>query len=798
MKEAIEVAGGNEQTIYLPLEAIESEHGASIVDRELSKLEGIRSHRVELNNKRAVISVRDNSAVTEAVKTITDLGYGVPTVKKTFPVLNMSCASCAVSAESTVKSVDGVLDASVNFATGNLVVNYLPGMTSPQILQHAVQEAGYDLLIDELDSGQDTLDRIHEEKYRLLKKKTILALILSAPVVAIGMFWMDMPFANEIMWALSTPVVLWLGRDFFINAWKQAKHRSANMDSLVALSTGTAYLFSVFNMLFPAFWNQRGLEAHVYFEAASVVIAFILLGRLLEEKAKGSASSAIKKLMGLQPKTVTRLRPDGSQENVEISVVTTGDLLLVKPGEKIAVDGTVTAGNSYVDESMLSGEPVPVLKKEDDKVFAGTINQKGSFQFRAMKVGKETMLAQIIKLVREAQGSKAPIQRLVDKVSSYFVPAVITIAIWAFVVWALGGLLGVHLLSLLLWLAGLAVGGRDAGGLLGRAWLALSSRLSRASETVDVTQALVGLLGPRRLLRWWLGAVTHGVWLAALVGAVVGLVVTLATRRYGFAWETTILPADVFVRAVRIVGWLPAQFGFAMPDADAVRASGDAALSGEAARIAWSSWLVGCVVAYGVVPRLLLAGVCFGLWRFGRSRLRLDVALPGYAVLVPRLMPASERIGVTDADRGRIPGPHVGGRRGAATGRSVLVALELAGQPGWPPPLPPGAIDAGVIDSREDRKKVVAALRVDPPARLLVACDARQSPDRGSLEVVAELSRHANDSRVLLVGAAQTGAGERRQHWHDGLRGIGMAPGRIDENSAHALEWLGAGEREDG
>jgi len=366
------------------------------------------------------------------------------------------------------------------------------------------------------------------------------------------------------------------------------------------------------------------------------------------------------------------------------------------------------------------------------------------------------------------------------------------------VVWALGGLLGVHLLSLLLWLAGLAVGGRDAGGLLGRAWLALSSRLSRASETVDVTQALVGLLGPRRLLRWWLGAVTHGVWLAALVGAVVGLVVTLATRRYGFAWETTILPADVFVRAVRIVGWLPAQFGFAMPDADAVRASGDAALSGEAARIAWSSWLVGCVVAYGVVPRLLLAGVCFGLWRFGRSRLRLDVALPGYAVLVPRLMPASERIGVTDADRGRIPGPHVGGRRGAATGRSVLVALELAGQPGWPPPLPPGAIDAGVIDSREDRKKVVAALRVDPPARLLVACDARQSPDRGSLEVVAELSRHANDSRVLLVGAAQTGAGERRQHWHDGLRGIGMAPGRIDENSAHALEWLGAGEREDG
>ncbi len=440
MKETAGVVESNEQTIYLPLEAVESEHGASIVDRELSKLRGIGNHRVELNNKRAVISVRDNSTVTEAVKAITDLGYGVATVKKTFPVLNMSCASCAVSAESTVKSVDGVLDASVNFATGNLVVNYLPGMTSPQTLQQAVQEVGYDLLIDEEDSGQDTLDRIHEEKFRRLKKRTVLALILSVPVVAIGMFWMDMPFANEIMWVLSTPIVLWLGRDFFINAWKQAKHRSANMDSLVALSTGTAYLFSVFTVLFPSFWTQRGLEAHVYFEAASVVIAFILLGRLLEEKAKGSASSAIKKLMGLQPKTVTRLRPDGSQEIVEIGVVTTGDLLLVKPGEKIAVDGTVVAGNSYVDESMLSGEPIPVLKKEHEKVFAGTINQKGSFQFRALKVGKETMLAQIIKMVQDAQGSKPPVQKLVDKIAGIFVPVVMGIAVLTFFLWlTLGG-----------------------------------------------------------------------------------------------------------------------------------------------------------------------------------------------------------------------------------------------------------------------------------------------------------------------------------------------------------------------
>src|SRR5690606_12526507 len=192
-------------------------------------------------------------------------------------------------------------------------------------------------------------------------------------------------------WAFSTPVVLWLGRDFFINAWKQAKHRSANMDTLVALSTGIAYVFSVFNMFFADFWHQWGLHAHVYFEAAAVMIAFILLGKLLEEKEKGKTSTAIKKLMGLQPKTVTVVQADGTEKQTAIEGVNVGDVILVKPGDKIAVDGMVISGNSYVDESMLSGEPVPVPKKENEKVFAGTINQKGSFRFKAVKVGKETM-----------------------------------------------------------------------------------------------------------------------------------------------------------------------------------------------------------------------------------------------------------------------------------------------------------------------------------------------------------------------------------------------------------------------
>ena len=356
----------------------------------------------------------------------------------------MTCASCASSAESIVKFQSGVVDASVNFATGNLTVEYLPNMINASQLKQALQSVGYDLFVEQESNQQESIEAIHAKKYELLKTKTIWAVILSIPVVVIGMFFMDMPYANQIMWLFSTPVILWFGKDFFINAWKQAKHRSANMDTLVALSTGIAYVFSVFTMLFADFWHQRGLEAHVYFEAAAVIIAFILLGKLLEEKAKGNTSSAIKKLMGLQPKTVTIIKGDGTEVQTAVELVGVGDIILVKPGEKIAVDGMVTSGSSYVDESMLSGEPVPVLKKADEKVFAGTINQKGSFQFRAVKVGKETMLAQIIKMVQDAQGSKAPVQKLVDKIAGIFVPVVMGIAILTFILWmVIGGESGV-------------------------------------------------------------------------------------------------------------------------------------------------------------------------------------------------------------------------------------------------------------------------------------------------------------------------------------------------------------------
>ena len=429
----------NKEIIYLPLEGVESEHCALIVEKGLAQVKGIDSHKVELNNHRAVITVNNEEVIAEAVNTIKDLGYGVTTVKKTFPVLGMTCASCAGSAESIVKYESGVVNASVNFATGNLSVEYLPNMTNATKLQKAVQGVGYDLLIEDETSQQETLEAIHAQKFKQLKRKTIWAVLLSLPVVLIGMIFMDMPYANLIMWVFSTPVVLWLGKDFFINAWKQAKHRSANMDTLVALSTGIAYVFSVFNMIFPQFWETRGLEVHVYFEAAAVIIAFILLGKLLEEKAKGNTSSAIKKLMGLQPKTVIVIQADGTEKQTPIEEVNTGAVILVKPGEKIAVDGILISGSSYVDESMLSGEPLPVLKNENEKVFAGTINQKGSFQFKAVKVGKDTMLAQIIKMVQDAQGSKAPVQKLVDKIAGIFVPVVMGIAVLTFILWIILG-----------------------------------------------------------------------------------------------------------------------------------------------------------------------------------------------------------------------------------------------------------------------------------------------------------------------------------------------------------------------
>ncbi len=360
-------------------------------------------------------------------------------VRKSFPVSGMSCASCAARIDKALRRTEGVAEAAVNFASGRVAVAYDPALASPETLREAVRRAGYDLVIREDAQDPDAAEREHARRLASLRRRTIWAIALALPVAIVGMFFMGAPHADLAMCLLSAPVVFWLGRGFFVNAWRQLRHGSATMDTLVALSTGVAWLFSLFNMLFPAFWLARGIEPHVYFEASAVIVAFILLGRLLEERAKGSASSAIRKLMGLRPRTVTLCTADGGERTVPVEAVRPDDLVVVRPGERIPVDGIVADGNSHVDESMLSGEPLPVSKRAGAQVFAGTVNLRGTFRFRAEKVGQDTLLSQIIRMVQEAQGSKAPVQKLVDRIAGVFVPAIIAVALISFGAWTLFG-----------------------------------------------------------------------------------------------------------------------------------------------------------------------------------------------------------------------------------------------------------------------------------------------------------------------------------------------------------------------
>ncbi len=348
-------------------------------------------------------------------------------------MLEMSCAACAVSVESTLKSLKGIHQASVNFATQTALVEYNPAIINPEAMRQAVQSIGYDLALNNNDTlnGQDEAGAI---QYQALKKRTLWAGALSVPVVILSMFFMHWQPGIYLSMVLTAPVVFYFGRSFFIHAFKQARHGQANMDTLVALSTGIAFVFSVFNTFFPKVFAGYGLQPHVYYEAASVIIAFISLGKWLEARARAKTSSAIKKLMGLQPKTV-RILMNGTEQEIPAAEVRPGNMVLVKPGEKIPVDGVIHSGHSYIDESMLTGEPLPVFKKEGDRVFAGTINQQGSFRFEAQQVGAHTLLSRIIQTVQQAQGSKAPVQKLADKVAGIFVPVVIGIAVVTFAAW---------------------------------------------------------------------------------------------------------------------------------------------------------------------------------------------------------------------------------------------------------------------------------------------------------------------------------------------------------------------------
>ncbi|AFL83957.1 copper/silver-translocating P-type ATPase [Belliella baltica DSM 15883] len=356
--------------------------------------------------------------------------------KKEIPVDGMSCAACAISIENTLKNTPGVKVANVNYANHSATLEWEEKEVSLEDLQNHVRSTGYDLLI--ADITQEELDEKQKEAYLKVKKKTLYAGILALPVFLIGMFWMHMPYGNYIMWALTTPILLVFGNQFFKNAWNQAKNLTANMDTLVAISTGIAYIYSSFNTFFPEYLSQKGIEPHVYFEAAAVILFFILLGKTLEAGAKAGTGEALRKLMGLQPNDLTLLE-NGNEIIKKTDEVKLGEKVLIKPGQKIPLDGKIIEGESYVNENMLTGEPIPVLKALDSKVFAGTINQSGSFVFEVEKISANTLLSQIISRVKEAQGSKAPVQKLVDKIASIFVPVVLLIGLITLLVWGFSG-----------------------------------------------------------------------------------------------------------------------------------------------------------------------------------------------------------------------------------------------------------------------------------------------------------------------------------------------------------------------
>ena len=359
-------------------------------------------------------------------------------IKKPFPVIGMTCASCAASVEKTLSHQKGINSAVVNFANNTATVEYDVKGTDLGQIKKAVQATGYDIDVSEQKTA-DEYDAERDNNLKRIKINAILSFVFSIPVVVLGMGFQHFVIGQWIAMGLSAIVVFYFGRQFFIMAGKQLMHGQVNMDTLVALSTGVAYIFSAFNVIAPQFLLAHGIHPSVYFESAALITSFILLGKFFEEKAKAGTSGAIKKLIGLQPKMV-RVNRDGKEIEIGIADILKEETISLRPGEKVPVDGRVIAGHSFVDESMISGEPVPAEKNEGAKVFAGTINQKGSLTIKAEKIGSETLLAQIIKTVQDAQGSKAPVQRLVDKVASVFVPVVIVIAAITFLAWfAIGG-----------------------------------------------------------------------------------------------------------------------------------------------------------------------------------------------------------------------------------------------------------------------------------------------------------------------------------------------------------------------
>lgn len=427
-----------EKEIALPVMGMTCANCALTIERSLGKAEGVTQARVNLASEKAIVTYDPGLVRGEVlVSSIRDAGYDVPTAKVAVPITGMTCANCVRNVERALKKVDGVLSVNVNLATEKATVEYVPSLAGLDALKEAVEEAGYGVI--ELEGemrAEDVEAQARQEEIRRQRRLLIVGLVFTIPTFLLSMgtdlgFLPDFALRKYILLALATPVQFYVGWQFYRGAWKSLKQRTAGMDTLIAMGSSAAYFYSV-----AATFLTGG---HVYYETAAMIITLIVLGKYLEAKAKGRTSESIKRLMGLRARTARVIR-NGEEVDLPVEEVQVGDVVIVRPGEKIPVDGVVVEGRSAIDESMITGESLPVGKEIGDEVIGATINKMGSFRFQASKVGKDTVLAQIIRLVEEAQGSKAPVQRLADRVAGIFVPAVISVAFLTFAGWFfLGG-----------------------------------------------------------------------------------------------------------------------------------------------------------------------------------------------------------------------------------------------------------------------------------------------------------------------------------------------------------------------
>ena len=447
-------ANGLAERVDLPITGMTCAACANRIEKQLKKQPGVESCSVNFATSKATVNYDpEKTGISNLINTVKDVGYDTAGTSSVEFVVDDSLrpSGSSVQLENHLSKQRGVVKSNFNLATMAVCVEYLPNVADTRAIRLAIEDFGYKVSEVSGAGGEDSLEHAHAAEYAELKRKFWIAAVLSLPVLIIAMShgaieFLNFPGVNWLQLALATPVVFYCGAQFYRGAWAAFRHRAADMNTLIAVGTGTAYIYSILATIFPSFFanasgqtmNMPGMNempnVPVYFEAASVIIALILLGRMLEARAKGQTGAAIKKLVGLQAKTATVVR-DGKEIEIETEEVVPGDIVLVRPGEKIPVDGIVTEGSSAVDESMLTGESIPVGKKANDEVFGATINKTGAFSFRATKVGKDTALQQIVKLVQDAQGSKPPIAKLADTISCIFTPIVISVAIATFVVW---------------------------------------------------------------------------------------------------------------------------------------------------------------------------------------------------------------------------------------------------------------------------------------------------------------------------------------------------------------------------